>query len=94
MGILAILRRRWARRRLVRSLTRAVRRHSLAAFPQDLPAWSLIAEEWPDRCVIQQTYRQKSPDSTAHRYFQVTTANLAVTVLPENYHPVNWGPFN
>ena len=95
MGLFSILRNHWRRRNRVRVLTRAVQKYSRQQYPADIPAWSLLAEDRPDECVVYQTYEPAvvgEIPKTNHRFFLVKIADLAVSELPLSYRPERWGP--
>ena len=85
----------FARRRRIRQITRVAHEHSSRAFPQDRPAWSMLAEERSDECVVYVIYQSGDADVPArpHRFFRVKLPELSVNMLAETYYPEHWGPY-
>jgi len=85
----------FARRRRITQITRVAREHSSQAFPQDRPAWSMVAEDRPDECVVFVAYQAVSDAVPAlpHRFFRVKLPELSVNMMAETYHPEHWGPY-
>lgn len=83
-----------AHRRRVQRATRAARHFSTSTFPQDVPAWSMVAENRSDACVVYMTYERAESSRTLfpYRFFKVDMSQLTVNPLPEDYYPKQWGP--
>jgi len=94
MNLISSLQQYWQRRQRKKIVTRAVLNYSRQQYPRAIPAWSLIAENRPQECVVYQTYEAKAlPASVpAHRYFLVKLDDLTVRALGDDYRPVIWGP--
>ena len=58
MSMLSYLNELLSRRRRIKSVTNVVRRFSRQTFPQDMPVWSMVAEERSTECVVYMTYER------------------------------------
>lgn len=84
---------RWRR---LRKITREVARHSRQLFPQERLAWTMVAEDRTEECVVYVTYERSENASgpVPHRFFRVRLPELTVSNLQSEYYPAQWGPYH